>query len=268
MHRAVCFLVAACFLWIPLSSAQSAPQEDRTVLVPGNPPLQQNAVHDLIGFVEWVMDARMTEVQREFFQKELIETWRADHEVYILWLKLKIDADRSSPDRREQIRARTRPVMLKTFREGTEMAQLIQALAVSGGKPGAGAAAGDRARPAAPRPYSGLFSASVQGGTLALSLDQREAKVAGRLDGLGGTVFQLQGDVQPDGRVLGVARGQSGGLFFVGRRQGDQLQMVFAEPDANMRPNMATARHILFVPQGAGREQPEVPGETPTFMTR
>jgi hypothetical protein len=254
MRRAISFLVVAFFLWLPVSSMQSLAQEERTVLVPGNPPLQQNTVHALTDFLEWVMDARMSGAQREFFQKELVETWRADHEIYVLWLKLKLDGDRSGPDRREQIRARMRPVMLKTFREGTGMAQLVQALAASGGKPGAGAAAGDRAAPEALRPYSGSFSASVQGGTLALVLEQREAKVAGRLDGLGGTVFQLQGDVQPDGRVLGVARGQSGGLFFFGQRQGDQLQMVFAEPDANLRPNMATARHIPFVAQGAGRE--------------
>lgn len=212
--------------------------------MPGNPPLQQNTVHALIDFLEFVMDARMSGAQREFFQKELIATWRADHEVYILWLKLKIDSDQSGRGRREQIRTQMRPVMLKTFREGTEMAQLIQALAASGSEAGAGVSS----------PYSGNFTASVQGGTLALVLEQREAKVAGRLDGLGGSVFQLQGDVQPDGKVLGVARGQHGGLFFYGQRQGNQLQMVFAEPDASMRPNMATARQVLFVLQGIGRE--------------
>lgn len=115
--------------------------------------------------------------------------------------------------------------------------------------------------------YQGGYGAAVSGGTLLLSLQQSGTRIVGRLNGLKG-VFELTGDLQPDGRLLGIGRSATAMFYFGGQKDGQQIQMMFAEPAADGKLNMETARYITFSPgslpapsswQAPARQSPAVP---------
>lgn len=118
-------------------------------------------------------------------------------------------------------------------------------------------AAGENSTPAAPPPaqtasgpainYQGAYGATVSGGVLLMSLQQSGTRIVGRLNGLK-SAFEMTGDLQADGRLLGIARSATGMFYFAGQKNGPQIQMMFAEPAADGNIKMETARYITFAP--------------------
>lgn len=68
------FIIFA-FIFIFAAAAISAQNTDRQ-LAPGNPPLMQSTVNDLIDFFEFGLHARFTPAQRQEFQQQRIAEWR------------------------------------------------------------------------------------------------------------------------------------------------------------------------------------------------
>jgi hypothetical protein len=255
------FLISAFCLCFP---ADPAFAEDRKIVIPfggdgralafsEDEPLNQKIVDSLIAFYEWMFGARMTPAQRQSFQRELSRSWDADKKMYLLLLVLSEKVDLSSVEERERIRREQRPRLATMYREGTEMHRIVESLIRSSGEPAADA--GSTSVTAGK--YAGNYTAAVTGGRVLLELQQTDAQdVTGRMQGLGGMTFQIRGAVAPGGRIEGIAHSGQGKLLFTGQLTPAGLQMVFAEPDAAGRVNLATARQLQFTRAGAGAGAP------------
>lgn len=93
--------------------------------------------------------------------------------------------------------------------------------------------------------FGGRYHAYVPGGTLNLVLVQDGDRIAGRLDGIKGYVYDLNAELKPEGMV-GTARTKKGRIFFAGKQTASGLRIHFAEADAKGQPNLAKARQIVF----------------------
>jgi hypothetical protein len=107
--------------------------------------------------------------------------------------------------------------------------------------------------------YAGQYVANASGGQMTMSLAQQGNQIAGQLNGLKGYVYKISGEVNPDGTIVGVARVGQGGLYFAGVMTQAGLQMMFAEPDANGRPNQQTAKTVIFTAGAAVQQNPGLP---------
>ena len=67
-----------CALTFGALMGSAVGQTGGDVLVPGNPPLKQSDVGDLIKFYEWVFEAKFTNEQREEFTANTAEEYRKD----------------------------------------------------------------------------------------------------------------------------------------------------------------------------------------------
>ena len=123
--------------------------------------------------------------------------------------------------------------------------------------------------------YSGTYTTkNPQGGTVTLTLKQDAKKaVSGTLTGNGNTM-QVEAEATPDG-LLGRVTNEGNMLYILAELQGAQLNVVLAEPDANGRPNMQTARRLAFAkssgkPAAAQAEAPKAAGsdQLSQFLTR
>ena len=113
--------------------------------------------------------------------------------------------------------------------------------------------------------YSGTFTTkNEQGGTVTLTLRQDAASnVKGTLTGNNNT-FQVEGKATPQG-LMGKVSGPQGLLYLIAEFEGEKLAVVLAEPMPNGRPNMDSARRILFT-KGAGAAATD--GELTALLTR
>ena len=106
--------------------------------------------------------------------------------------------------------------------------------------------------------YSGTFiTRNEQGGTVTLTLKQdTAANVKGTLSGNNNS-FQVDAKATPQG-LMGKVSGPQGNLYLMAKFDGANLVVVLAEPLPDGRPNLNSARHIVFTkgPGAAANKEP------------
>lgn len=241
---------------VALPPASVWADEDQ-VLVQGSPHLTQRMVNALAGFYEWALEGRLTKTQHDSFQNELIKVWqrtddgsRREVAFYIELLKADIVARGSSEAERQRMRRQLQELLLRVYREGTEMSRLVRALAATGrSSPETGEA---RREPATP----GQQPATAQAALLGTWQCQRG------LRGTASLIFHTASHLVYDGEateytlVPGAMRvqGPSGPIDYpyslqgnnlaIGFPDGSRIQCVKASAEAEPRAGGGNESHL------------------------
>lgn len=259
--------LAVFLLCLSVSFAEAASPPDRTVLVPGNPALQQNAVDDIAGFLEWIFQTRLAEHDKRAFQDVLVDAWkRGDRSEMSFWvglLRARLQAGDISSPRAPDVHEKMGRAVVEDLQKYSKRAGEVRSLFAGARQPSQSVNA-----PAAGS-YAGSYTTSAGGSTVTLNLEQgASGQVRGELSSTTGVRFSLEGSVTDKGNVMGTARGPQGAGVFLAELAGNTLTLTVADLMPNGQPNMASARRVLLqrggsgAPAGGSRDQP-VGGQSP-----
>ncbi len=142
------FLLPLLLLSLTLPRNDALAAGNRTILVPGEPPLQQNAADDIAQFMQSIFGKSFSAREKAAFQQILVDTWRRNDSkemefwaLNILAAKIQLDAGGGiqalSPQTAQRMRDATRQDIGNNVRDSARVLALL-----APGNPSMGGSAG------------------------------------------------------------------------------------------------------------------------------